>query len=289
MKNILPDYMKKVGKTPLEYDNDVVAISYITALVADRLQKITKTYHSPQIYAKKCLALSEHTQNLCITFILFNVNNMESNRLYKPSEFKDEINNSLQTISPDNFSDTFDKMVRPVLHDNKKNVTSKDISKALKVLESEMAFEKAKSKDEVKKIKGNQKIEFIGRPHFYKLPNIANEIKRVLSNPEAVAITFRSLRKLGLERHLNFLLKASFYAVRESNSRNLYFYSKTIIDRLPNFGITFDQPGWESYRELLITASDDQIEKAADKLADLAANCPERCSFILLLAILGPV
>jgi hypothetical protein len=132
------------------------------------------------------------------------------------------------------------------------------LRKALKILESEIGFKKAKSKEKAKKIKGNQKIEFIGRPN---LPSIANDIKRIMSNPEAVAITFRSLEKLGLQYHLKFLLKASFYAVRDSDFRKLYSYSKVAIDQIPNFGVTLDQPSWESYRKILTTALTTKLKK----------------------------
>jgi hypothetical protein len=147
-------------------------------------------------------------------FIMFNFNNMDTNRLYKPSEIKSEINKYMQTDIPD---DDITDLAATALAKNSKAgsheyVTSKDISKALKTLENEIELIKGTTKEEVKSIKGKQKIEFLGKPYFYKLPPKSESLKRIMSNPKAVELVFKSLLNLicfliyGLSMKHSFML-----------------------------------------------------------------------------------
>ncbi|HJY14829.1 MAG TPA: hypothetical protein VJ225_02285 [Nitrososphaeraceae archaeon] len=54
MKNVLPGFVIKTGKTPFELnDDDIVAISYITAKIAAKLQKIKKLITTPRNMLKR--------------------------------------------------------------------------------------------------------------------------------------------------------------------------------------------------------------------------------------------
>lgn len=285
MKNILSEFVSKTEKTMPELtEDDIVTISYIAAKVSVKLQKIEKTYRNPKNYAEKALKFLEHNKNLVATFIVFNLDNMDNNLLYKPSEIKNEISKYLHTEIPDETSE-----IAAALEDKPKAssiyVTSNDISKAFKALVSEIDLVKLDTKEEVKKIKGRQKIKFLGKPYFYKPPPTTESLKRIIANPEAVILVFKSLKKLGLLPHLKFILEASFYVVRDYvRKERTYKLTKMIVKQIKKDTV-LDEPGWESYRNLLLSASEEQLKKVADKLAEYALNYPDLCRYILLMAL----
>jgi hypothetical protein len=99
-----------------------------------------------------------------------NFNSMDANRLYKPSEIRSEINKYMQIGVNDDVSDIVEALATRSNASEREYVTSKDMSRALKMLEKETELVKEEYKKRVKSIKDKQKIDFLGKPIFYKLP-----------------------------------------------------------------------------------------------------------------------
>jgi hypothetical protein len=145
-----------------------------------------------------------------------NFASMDANKLYKPSEIRYEINKYMQTDLGDDVSDIVEVLTTGSDADEREYVASKDMSRALKMLEKDIGLVKEENKKRVKSIKGKQKIEFLGKPIFYKLPPNSESLKKIISNPKAIELVFKSLIELGLRTHLQFISEASFYAIRAS-------------------------------------------------------------------------
>ncbi|HJY14830.1 MAG TPA: hypothetical protein VJ225_02290 [Nitrososphaeraceae archaeon] len=218
---------------------------------------------------------------------MFNFDNMDANRLYKPSEIKSEINKYMQTDIPYDITDlAATALAKNSKADSSEYVTSKDISKAFKTLENDILLTKIKGKEEVKSIKGKQKIEFLGKPYFYKLPPKSESLKRIISNPKVVELIFKALTELSLLPHLQFVYEASFYAVRDNvRKEKMYNLSKIAIKGIGKSDAKIDKSSWESYRDLLLPFSEGQLEIIAKKLAESTAQYPALYYFILLIAL----
>lgn len=276
--------MIKSGKTPLQRsDDDVITISYIAARIAVKLQKIKKTYRTPKKYTEKGLKLLEHKKNIAASFIIFDFDNMDPERLYKPSEIKNDI---IKYMQSDMLHDTNDLVA--ALGDKSKGdyVTSKDISKALKILEKEIGLINIKGKEKIKNIRGKQKIEFLGNPSLYKLPPDSMSLKRVLSEPKTFELIFITLIKMGLLSHLKFILEASFYAIRDQNKKQrVYDLAKVASKQIHKPKVKVEKSRWESYRTFLMSVPEDQLKIIAGKFAEYTSQYPTLYCFILLLAL----
>jgi hypothetical protein len=100
-------------------------------------------------------------------------------------------------------------------------ISSNDIKKALKALEKEIGLINIPGKEKVKKIRGTQKIEFLGRPSRWQFPASSGELKKLMSKPKAVELIIKSLINMGLLPHLEFIWEASLYGVREQSRKKL--------------------------------------------------------------------
>jgi hypothetical protein len=288
-ENVLPGFVIKTGKTlpELNDEDDIVTISYITAKVAAMLQKIKKTYNSPKKYAEKLLKQLEHKKNIASAFIMFDFNNMDTNRLYKPSEIKNGINKYMQTDIPDD--DITDLAATALAKQSKAGsheyVTSKDISKALKMLENEIELIKGTTKEEVKSIKGKQKIEFLGKPYFYNgFPPLPFKKNNVQSKSSRACI--QKFIKLDLFPHLRFVYEAFFYALRDYvRKEQVYDLAKIDIIGIDKLDAKIDKTSWDSYRNLLLSLSEDQLKIIANKLVEFTTHYPAVFRSILLAAL----
>jgi hypothetical protein len=277
--------MIKTGNTLLELNNDdIVTISYIAARINAKLCKIRKTYRSPKKYAEKVLSQLEHKKNMVSILIMSNFNSMDTNRLYKPSEIRNEINKQMQTKIPDDISEIVGALTTTSEAGESEYATSKDMSRALKTLENDIELTKETTKQRVKSVKGKQKIDFLGKPYFYKLPPNSESLKRIISNPKAIELVFKSLIKLGLLPHLQFVSVASFYAIRDCvKKEQLYDLARVVNKLVPDAEI--NRSGWESYVTLLVSLSEDQLKMLAHKLAESLVQFPYVFRFIVLIAL----
>jgi hypothetical protein len=275
----------KIGNSPLELsENDVVTISYIVAKINSKLCQITKDYPSSRKYAEHILRLYEHKKNKAGVFIISNFKNMEPDRLYKPAEIRGEINRDMQPGTPDDISDLAGALTTNTEVGENECVTSKDVSRALKALENDLGLVKITNKQSVKNIKGKQKIEFSGRPSFYKLPPNLESIKRIIAQPNAIKLVFDSLVKLGILPHLQFVCEASFYALREYTVKEQHYDLARLASKLvPDAKI--DKAGWDSYRDLLLSLSEEQLKILANGVAQSMTHFPGVFRNILLVAL----
>jgi hypothetical protein len=274
----------KSGNTTLELSEaDIVAISYITAKVARRLRKIKRTYQSSKIFAQNVRNQLENKKYMAAIFFMYNFNNMDSNIFYKPSEIKAEINKYMQTNTTDDTTD----IISAGNCDNQ-YVTSKDISKALKTLENEIGLRKEITKIGVKRSKGKQKIRFLGKPYFYKLPLGSERLKKIMSNPVAVQIVFKSLIELGLLDHLQFLLEGYFYVLRDADKGEQVYDLARIglkIAERTDTDIRVDKPGFESFTTFVRSLSEEQVKIIASKIAEVLGQYPDLFRGMLLFAL----
>ena len=279
--------MDKIGNSPLELnENDVETISYIVAKIYSKLCQIRKDYSSSKKYAEYVLRLFEHKKNMISVFIISNFNDMQSDKKYKTSEIKDEINRDMQSGTSDDISDLAGALTSGSEADENEYATSKDMNRALKMLEKDFGLVRKTTKKDVKDIKGEQKIEFSGRPSFYMLPPDLESIKRIISRPKAIELVFNSLVKLGILPHLEFVCEATFYAFREYivKEQEYELASVKIANKLvPEAKI--NKLGWDSYRNLLLSLSEEQLKILANGVAQSMVHFPSIFRNIMLIAL----
>lgn len=277
--------MDKTGNSPHELnENDVETISYIVAKINSKLCQITKDYPSSKKYAEHFLKLSEHKKNMASVFIISNFNKMQTSKLYKPSEIKGEINRDMQPGISDDISDLAGALTSRSEVGEDEYVTTKDVSRALKMLENDLGLIKITTKQSVKNIKGKQKIEFSGRPSFYMLPPNLEDIKRIIARPKAIELVFNSLIKLGTLPHLQFVCEASFYALRECIVKEQQYDLARLASKLVQDAET-DKSGWDSYRNLLLSLSEEQLKILANGVTQSMTRFPSVFRNIMLIAL----
>jgi hypothetical protein len=273
----------KAEKTSPEFTEEEIQIMIVTAAkIAVKLQKIKRRYREPKIFALKVLKDLQYKKNIAFAFTIFNFSNMDHRTLYRPQDLKTEITKHMQT---NKVNDTTD--ILTALGDkpgtNSDYVNSKDISKALKALEKEIGLINIKGKDKIKKAKGTQRIQFLGKPSLYKLPHDSEGLKKLMSKPKAVGLVFKSLVNMGLLPHLEFVWEASFYVTRDQAST--YELGRLAEKSIDQSNLKIDPKKWNSYRNLLLSIPEDRFKMLAHKLTELSADHPELYRFILLLGL----
>jgi hypothetical protein len=167
----------------------------------------------------------------------------------------------------------------------KEYISSNQIYKALKTLEREIGLINIPGKDKIKKMRGKQKIDFLGRPSQWRLPS-STELMKIMSKPKAIEVIIKSLNDSGLHHHLEFVWEASFYVIRDqARKKGVYELAKMAEKSVDHLGTKIDQQGWESYRNSLLLIPEDQLKVLANRLFILSVNRPEALRFIFLLCL----
>lgn len=278
--------MDKIGNSPLDLNGDVETIAYVVTKIYSKLYQIRKDYPSSKEYAKYVIKLFEHKKNVAGAFIISKSNEMQPDRSYIPSEIKDEINREMRSGSPDDISDLAEALTSRSEVGQNEYVTSKDITRAFKMLVNDFGLVHKATKKDIKSIKGHQKIEFPGRPSSYILPPNFDSIKRIIVQPNAIELVFKSLIKLGVLPNLQFVCEAAFYAFREYIVKEQQYdlASARIANKLvPDAKI--DSSGWDSYRNLLLSLSEEQLKILANGVAQSMFNFPSVFRNIMLIAL----
>jgi hypothetical protein len=276
--------MAKTGKTLSEFNEEEIMVMINTAAkIAAKLQKIKETYREPKIFASKVLKDLEHKKNIAFAFTIFNFSNMDHRRFYRPQDLKTEITKHMQTSTIKNDTTDLLAATEDKLVTNSEYVSSKDITKSLKALENEIGLINIKGKDKIKKAKGTQQIQFLGKPSLYKLPHNSEGLKKIMSKPKAIELIFKSLVNMGLLSHLEFIWEASFYVTRDQGST--YELGKLAEKLVDHLNLKIDQQNWSFYQNLLLSIPEDRLGILAHKLSELSANHPELYRFILLLGL----
>lgn len=279
--------MDRIGNSPLELnENDMVTISYIVAKLYPKLCQIRKDYASSKKYAEDVIRLFEHKKNIIGAFIISNFGSMQPDKLYKTSETIDEINRDMQSGTSEDISALAGALTSRSEADENEYATSKDMNRALKMLEKDFGLIRKTTKKDVKAIKGNQKIELSGRPSFYMLPPELENIRRIIAQPKAIELIFNSLVKLGILPHLQFVCEATFYIFREYIVKEQQYdlASARIANKLVA-DAKIDNSGWDSYRNLLLSLSEEQLKILANGVAQSTPHFPSVFRNIMLIAL----
>jgi hypothetical protein len=284
--NLLPEFVDKIGNSPLELnENDMETFSYIVAKLYLKLCQIRKDYTSSKKYAEEVIRMFGHKKNIISAFMISNFSNLQPDKLYKTSETRDEINRDMQSGISDDISDLAGALTSRSEADENEYATSKDMNRALKMLEKDFGLILKTTKKDVKAIKGNQKIELSGRPSFYMLPPNFESIKRIIAQPNVIELVFNSLIKLGVLPSLQFVCEAAFYAFREYIVKEQQYdlASARIANKLvPDAN---DSIGWDFYRNLLLSLPEEQLKALANGLAQSMFQYPSVFRNIMLIAL----
>jgi hypothetical protein len=277
--------MTKTEKTPHGFDDEELSVLLITmARISTKLQNIKRTYRNPKDYSARILKDLEHKKNLAQAFIIFGSKNMDQKKLYSPSYFKNEIEEYMRDKTLNDPSDILAAMTDES-NRQKEFVSSNEIYKALITLEREIGLINIPGKDKIKKIRGKQKIDFLGRPSRWQLPS-SGELMKIMSKLKAIEIIIKGLIASGLLPHLQFIWEASFYVIRDqARKKSVYELAKIAEKSADHLGIKIDQQGWESHHNLLLSIPAGQLEMLAHRLSMLSINQPEAYRFILLIGL----
>jgi hypothetical protein len=273
-ENILPEINEE----------DIITIVNLASRIAAKLKK-RKEIYNPKEYAKKIQTLLKHKKNIIANFIIYDFNNLDPGTLYSPADFKDKITKNMQSdIHYGNVD------VTATIGDEFKSINdytnSNDISKALKALEKEIGLINIPGKENIKEIKGKQKIEFLGKPSLYKLPPHSESLKRAMSKPKAIELIFKSLIDMGYLPHLTFVCEATFYAIRDPNNEEImYNLAKMASKQIDKPDEKIDRSRFEELSNTLLFKSDYELKMLAGEVAKYVSEDPDLRQFILFLVL----
>jgi hypothetical protein len=264
-------------------EKDIEIVVYITAKVNTRLQSIRKKYSTPMKYAHYLIKGTKHKDTIAAAVLLNDVRNIDPDTWYKPEDFRKIITKKMQS---DIVNDNTD-LITAIGDDHQHTYVSyKDMNRALKELERDIGLINKRGKEQIKKVRGKQKIKFSGSPSVYRLPSDVSDLEKAMSNPKVIELVFRSLKRLGLLDYLAFLLEAFFHTMRASLKEKAA--SSALINLIKSTneaGLKLDASSWESYCKILLTQNDTQLKIIAKNLAQSMIENPQHYRNILLCAL----
>jgi hypothetical protein len=204
------------------------------------------------------------------SIVLFSVNTLDS-KLYKPEEFGNIVTGQTQDV----------KRIISVLGNDIHGVGHKDMNKALQNLEKGISLTNIKGKKNIKNVKGNQRIEFLGYPSVYKLPSDISYLKMVLSNQRIVGLIIEALKRMGVLNNLAFFLEGYFHIVRFTYEED---EKTTEITKLRRKMVDNDE--WRpDIAEPLLVLDELNLKLAAKKVAELLMEIPSFYYKLLLIVL----
>lgn len=295
-ENILSTLLSEVGKTPSELDDeDIVNIACVVAKVAAQLRKIKLDRQTPKEYALNISKLIMYKKSIPVVAVAYSFNNLDPERLYNSTEFREGIEREVKTnIS----NDTSDLLSNSYEDSNGYKISSRDMYKAIEALEKEFGLIHITSKKKGKEIaNGKYKVHFEeGRPSFFMLPPDSVSLQKVMRNPKAIESVIKSLKKMNLMNHLEFLSESYYYLLKDLNNtqnrglQQIANMSRKLITDDPNdiTGSTLPEISdsqWEESRRLFQSLDENQLRLIAKKTNELILQNPQFARIILLLAL----
>jgi hypothetical protein len=286
MKKLLPFILKKVGnKLPYEsIQGDMITFQQIiVARACVTLQQIRK-YQSPKEYATKVSQQLQYKKTIPALFVVYDYGNVDTSYLYTPGEIRrkiiDEINSDISIDSSDITASI------GLADDGDYYLSSKDMNKAMQLLQKEIGVRNIKGKREVKKnaISG-QKIELKGRPSVYKMPNIFAILNTVCSDRLATRQVIKTLLSLGMLDLMAFILEASFYTLKDSNTNRVDELFKVARRPLIDTEVEINADKFQLYKEYIKSLDEDELRLLAINKAKEMLNHPEFYGYILLSSL----
>jgi hypothetical protein len=288
--------LSEVGKTPSELDDeDIEIVACIVAKVAAQLQKIKLDKQTPKEYALNISKLIVHKKTIPATFVGCSFNTLVPGRPYSSTEFQHEIEREVKTNKSNDPSDLLSDSYED---SNGYKISSRDMYKAIEALEKEIGLIHLTSKRKVKEIvKGKYNVRFgEGRPSFFMLPPDSVSLQKIMRNPNAIIIVVKSLKRMKLMNHMQFLSEAYYYLLRDhddTQSRSLQQIvnmSRKIITDDPNdiSGSNLREvtdSKWEESRRFMQSLDENQIRLIAKRTNELILQNPQLAKVILLLAL----
>jgi hypothetical protein len=240
-----------------------------------------RTFRTPKEYGERILKLLEHRKNSAAVFIFFDLKNMDPHKLSKPSNLKERVINRMQGgVSLDSDSDMTTSLADGLKSDC--YVNSTDMHRALKMLERDIGLISIQGKQTIKAIKGREQIHFMGRPSVYMPPPGLVSLKRVLSNPKAIELIVKSLRRMDLLGHLEFILEASLHAIKEASKDKVYEMAK-LAEVQADYDI--NMLDWELLADVLGSMNEDMLKILAQRMASLMIEIPIYYHYILFTSL----
>lgn len=144
--------------------------------------------------------------------------------------------------------------------------------------------------------KGKYKIRFgDGRPSFIMLPPDSVYLQKVMRNPKATISVIKSLKRMNLLNHIEFLFEAYYYVLRDhdnAQTRGLQQISnmsrKIITDDQDTTVSTIPEMSdsqFEELRRCLQSLDENQFRLFARKACELILQNPQFARLILTLAL----
>jgi len=288
--------LAKVGKTPIELDEDMkVTIACTVARIDRRLQKLRLDTQTPREYAKRISKQLEYRKTIPAASVALSFNNLDLERPHSFAESRESIRSEVDT---DTSVDTSDLLLDSYQEDTKEfRISSKDMYKAIKALEKEIGITHIKDKKKLKEIvKGRCRIHFeTGRPSYFMFPAELISLQKLMNNPEAILSVIKSLKQLNLRRHLEYICEVSFHLMRDQNKAHFQgYYQMTDMvreqiindkDRGDSTIPTIPIAEWDSTARRAQQLSEDELKHAAKKTYELLTQNAQLAKSILLLAL----
>lgn len=286
MKNLLPFIVKKVGNNlPYEFiKDDMITVQQIIVARAYVILQQLKKYNSPRKYATNVLQQLRYKKTIPALFIIYDHKNADTSYLYTPGEIRKKI---IDQINSDTSNDNSDMIASTTSADDGDfYLSSKDMNKAMQLLQKEIGLINLKGKKEVEKNNLlKHKIELKGRPSVYKMPDIFAALNKVCSDELATRQVVKTLVNMGMLAILAFILEASFYAVKDGNTNRIDELFKVARREIVGAEVKIDTDKFRLYKEYIQSLDESELRSLAINKAKEMLNHPELYGYILLSSL----
>jgi hypothetical protein len=280
--------LKKMGNNlPFELiQEDMITLQQIIVARAYLTLRQIRKYNSPREYAKNVLQQLQYRKTVPALFVVYDHKNVDTSYLYTPGEIRkrviDEINSNI-SIDSDDVTTSSD-----LADDGDFYLSSKDMNKAIRLLEKEIGLINLKGKKVIKKnIVSKQKLELKGRPSVYKMPDIFAFLNKVCSDEHATRQVIKTLVSMGMLAALAFILEASFYAIKDvvndGNAKRIdkLFKAATMLSTQTKV----DMDIFRLHKEYIRSLDESKLGLLATNIANEWLNHPELYGYILISSL----
>jgi hypothetical protein len=272
----------KLSEKEQEILNDI-----ITVCVA-KIYHFVMTYNgNPKEYVREVLNLSKTDKALSVAYFIFNAKNMSSDQTFSPKGLNKKLAKEI-LYDPKEATEA----ILSSVEESKIYLKSYDMSEVLQELVDEGLFLNIRGKKKIRKLapealpkrsKGGEykdsKPE--GYYSFYRITDDLETLKKVISNPEAIALVYNKLKKHGvLQKYYEFIVLAFIYTLIEGDERFYQFATIAVQANLDNKRIHPSE--WREIKQYIVALKEEELQDLAKQMVAYQLENPVDHNYLLL-------
>lgn len=212
---------------------------------------------NPIKFAKKAIKKMGSPTKLAAMSVAMQISCLEEEKVYTPEKF-------IKMVKPH-----YDRVNIVSENSNRLAVPdSKIMAYALNEVQKQFGLINIRGKKEINsfiRTKGEEKLEFGGRPSAYRVPPGFEKIKNTVSNPDAVSIIFTTLQKNQfLFRFLKYRLILVLYSWTQDDDKKLFTSIQALLPQ-----IDLEESKWNELKIKLLSKDSSQLRMLATRMAKI--------------------